>query len=405
MDKLKKKPLSFIKFVVILLFISVASALIYREFFKKEKEEVKDESLTFVFDAGEGWDDSEPCTVVQNIQYVYYTGSDPLWKENNKFGLYIYAEDKDFFEIAQNLVNSNGGEWGYVLIPYNVKDYDEGKWGRVFDQLIEKKMIPIIQLWNVDIANYQEQTRKAAEFLNTFIWPIKYRYISVYNEPNDDEFWNGKADPHEYAEVLDYTIRVFKEVNPDFYMLNGALNVSASTNGNSFDSFEFMRKMNERVPGIFDKLDGWASHPYPQPNFSGSPRDKGRWSIRAYEDELNFLEKEIKINKELPVFITETGWAHAEGENYNSSYPPVEKVAEYFKIAFEEVWLKDDRVRAVIPFTIRYDPPYDHFSWINKDKVPYLHYETVKKIKKIKGKPPALSLGDVDIYNCSQENK
>ena len=42
MDKLKKKPLSFIKFVVILLFISVASALIYREFFKKEKEEVKE---------------------------------------------------------------------------------------------------------------------------------------------------------------------------------------------------------------------------------------------------------------------------------------------------------------------------------------------------------------------------
>ena len=402
MDKLKKKPRSFIKFVVILLFIFVAF-LVYKEFFKKEKEEIRDGDLTFVFNAEEGWDDSEPCTVVQNIQYVYYTGNDPLWKENNKFGLYIYAENKSFFEIAQNLVNSNGGEWGYVLIPYNVKDYDEGKWGRVFDQLIEKKMIPIIQLWNVDIADYQEQTRKAAEFLNTFIWPIKYRYISVYNEPNDSEFWNGRADPYEYAEVLDYTIRVFKEVNPDFYMLNGAFNVSASANDNSFDSFEFMRKMNERVPGIFDKLDGWASHPYPQPNFSGSPYDKGRWSIRAYEDELNFLEKEIKINKELPVFITETGWAHAEGENYNSSYLPVEKVAEYFKIAFEEVWLKDDRVRAVIPFTIRYDPPYDHFSWINKDKVPYLHYETVKKIKKIKGKPPALSLGDVDIYNCSQE--
>jgi len=81
--------------------------------------------------------------------------------------------------------------------------------------------------------------------LNTFIWPIKYRYISVYNEPNDSEFWNGRADPYEYAEVLDYTIRVFKEVNPDFYMLNGAFNVSASANDNSFDSFEFMRKMNE----------------------------------------------------------------------------------------------------------------------------------------------------------------
>jgi len=111
MDKLKKKPRSFIKFVVILLFIFVA-LLVYKKFFKKEKEEIRNGDLTFVFNAEEGWDDSEPCTVVQNIQYVYYTGNDPLWKENNKFGLYIYAENKSFFEIAQNLVNSNGGEWG-----------------------------------------------------------------------------------------------------------------------------------------------------------------------------------------------------------------------------------------------------------------------------------------------------
>jgi len=403
MDKLGKGVKTPVRNVIFFVLVLTASVLIYKEFVeKKEQNEVNEADLSFVFNAEENWDESEPCAVVQNIRYVYYTDADPLWKENNKFGLYIYAEDKDFFEIAQNLVNSNGGEWGYVLIPYNVKDYDKGKWGRVFDQLISKKLIPVIQLWNVDIEHYQKQTKKAAEFLNTFVWPIKYRYISVYNEPNDDKFWNGDADPSEYAEVLDYTIKTFKNVNPNFYMLNGAFNVSAPNSNESLDSFEFMRKMNEKVPGIFEKLDGWASHPYPQPNFSGSPYDTGRWSIRAYEEELKFLKDELKLNKDLPVFITETGWAHAEGESYNSSYLPVEKVAENFKIAFEDVWLKDDRVRAVMPFTIRYDPPYDHFSWVNKDKVPYLHYETVKKIKKIEGKPPALSSGDMNIYNCSK---
>ena len=59
--------------------------------------------------------------------------------------------------------------------------------------------------------------------------------------------------------------------NDDFLMLNGALNVSAATNNESLDAFEYMRRMDVAVPGIFSKLDAWASHSYPQPNFSGSP--------------------------------------------------------------------------------------------------------------------------------------
>ena len=392
------------RFFVCVVLISAVFYLGYENYkSKKSNPVVEDIDMGFVFPSDEWWKDDETCTVIQNIEYSYYSNDDPLWKSNNKFGLYIYAEEKDFFEIAQKLVNSNGGEWGYVLIPYNVKDYDEGKWGRVFDQLIKKKMIPVIQLWNFDVSDYQKDTRRAAEFLNKFVWPIKYRYISVYNEPNDDKFWSDRADATEYAKVLDYTIKTFKEVNSDFFMLNGALNTSSPNDDQNIDAFDFMKQMDDSVSGIFDKLDGWASHPYPQPNFSGNPYNTGRWSIRAYEDELKFLKEGLGVEKDLPVFITETGWAHAEGETYNSSYPSVEKVAEFYKIAFEEVWLKDDRVRAVMPFTIRYDPPFDHFSWINKDKVPYLHYEEIKKIEKIKGEPPVLLTGDVDIYNCGVE--
>jgi hypothetical protein len=380
--------------------------LFYRDFIRKNETDVNENrdfvTRTFVFEPDEEWVDDELCTTIQNIEYVYYSHSDPLWEPNNKFGLYIYAEEKDFFEIAQKLVNSNGGEWGYVLIPFNVRDHDEKKWARVFDQLINKRLIPVIQLWNVDVADYQGETREAAEFLNKFVWPIKFRYISVYNEPNDNKFWYNRADAAEYARILDYTVRIFKEVNQDFYMLNAAFNVSASSDGESTDSFLFMKKMDEAVPGIFERIDGWASHPYPQPNFSGSPYDEGRWSIRAYEDELNFLREELGVEKDLPVFITETGWAHAEGVMYNSSYLPVTKIAEYFEIAFEEVWLKDDRVRAVMPFTIRYDPPFDHFSWVNSDKVPYYHYDVVKKLEKVEGEPPIISTGNVDIYNCSE---
>lgn len=347
----------------------------------------------------------ETCKVVEDIDYLYYESAvDGEERPNNKFGLYIYAENNKFFDLAEELVNSNGGDWGYVLIPYNVKDRDYDKWQRVFATLYEKHLIPVIQLHDVDVDDYKSQTKDAAEFLDEMLWPVKQRYISVYNEPNDAKFWYGRVDPAEYAQILDYTVDTFKAKNYDFFMLNGAFNISTSTNGTYMDAFEYMRRMDEAVPDVFKRLDGWASHPYPQPEFSGSPADTGRWSIKAYEDELKFLQTQLDIDKELPVFITETGWVHAGGENYNGSYLDDKVVAEYFKLAFEDVWLKDARVVAVMPFTIRYDPPFDHFSWVNKDNVPYIQYEVIKKLPKVKGKPLSLKTAVVTTTTCVDIN-
>ncbi len=325
-----------------------------------------------------------------SVEYFAYKEIDPKEAKNNKFGLYIYAENKKFIKMASDMVNSNGGEWGYVLIPYNVKDYDTRKWRGVFSLLLEEKLIPVIQLYDVDADKYKKQTERAAKFLDSFLWPVKQRYISVYNEPNDAKFWKGYTDAKEYARILDHTIEVFKEENPNFFMMNGAFNVSAPSGGGYVDAFEFMQDMDSAVSGIFTKLDGWASHPYPQPNFSGSPHLVGRNGIRAYEVELEFLREEMGVKKELPVFITETGWAHAEGAIYDSSFMPAETVAQYIKIAYEEYWLKDDKVQAVMPFTIWYPPPFDHFSWVKKDYEPYPQFEVVKSMKKVAGTPEEL---------------
>ncbi len=334
------------------------------------------------------------------LEYYAYSAVDPSAHKNNKFGLYIYAEEQDFFDLAEDLVNSNGGKWGYVLIPYNVKDYDRGKWRRVFSTLYKKQLIPVIQLYDVDTKKYKEQTDRAAEFLNSFLWPIRQRYISVYNEPNDTRFWKGYTDPKEYAEILKYTVKTFKDRNENFFMMNGAFNVSAVSGDGYIDAFEYMRQMDEAVPGIFSMLDGWASHSYPQPAFSGSPYDSGRNSIRAYEVELKFLREELNVKKDLPVFITETGWAHAEGENYNSSYLSLDTVAKYMEIAYEKYWLPDDRVLAVMPFTIWYRPPFDNFSWIDNDKKPYAHFEAIKSMKKVAGTPEKLVTENITIGEC-----
>jgi hypothetical protein len=329
------------------------------------------------------------CDMHDSIEYFYYKepAKDP---KNNKVGLYVYAENKDFIRAAAKMSNSNGGDWGYVLIPFNVKDRDSRKWRETFELLHDKNLIPILKLYDVDPENYVEQTEKAAVFLDSFIWPIKQRYISVYNEPNDAKFWYGRVDPVEYVHILNDTIDIFKEQNTNFYMMNGAFNVSAGRLPGYMDSFDYMYAMNKEIPGIFEKIDGWASHAYPQPNFSGSPYDYGRWSIRAYESELTYLKNSLGVKKDLPVFILETGWAHAEGSTYNPNFLTAAKGAEYIKIAFEEVWLPDDRVMAVTPFTIWYDPPFDHFSWLTRDRVPYPQYDAVRSIKKIRGTPESL---------------
>ena len=341
------------------------------------------------------------CTDFETKEFAFYLDEPLNFKQNNKFGLYIYAERQDFFEKAAELVNSNGGSWGYVLIPYNVKDRDSTKWKRVFSDLNRLKLIPVIQLWDVDLEKYEKQTKQAAQFLDSFDWPIRPRYISVYNEVNDKRFWYGKIDPKGYAKILDYTVDTFKNENKDFQMMNGAFNVSSSNTDETVDSFYYMKKMNDEVPGIFNKLDAWAAHPYPQPNFSGNPLSTGRWSIRAYEDELNYLKKNLGLKKDLPVFITETGWAHAEGEKKDSSFLSEEKVAENYKIAYEQVWLKDPKVRAVMPFTIKYNAPFDHFSWVKEDyKKTYKQFEVVRNMPKVVGTPPQLIKGSLKISKC-----
>ncbi|MFH1955493.1 MAG: hypothetical protein ABIJ36_01095 [Patescibacteria group bacterium] len=313
---------------------------------------------------------------------------DIIGYQNNKFGLYIYAEE-DYVELAGDLVNSNGGDWGYVLIPINVRDYDGGKWREVFRKLNEKHLIPILQLWDLSKEDEEGQLKECAQLLDSLEWPIKKRFVSVFNEPNDSRFWREGADPSEYAEVLDKTIAIFKNQNENFFMLNGAFNSSARNGDGYIDEEEFIIAMNKAVPGIFNKLDGWASHPYPQPAYRGSPFSIGRDSIKAYDWDLNLLNKLFGVNN-LPVFITETGWAHREGIIYNDNFLSQDVVASYFVKAFKEVWGPDTRVVAVTPFTIRYNPPFDHFSWIDFNENFYPQFRAVQSLPKIKGLPPYL---------------
>ena len=130
-------------------------------------------------------------------------------------------------------------------------------------------------------------------------------------------------------------------------------------------------------------IDGWASHSYPNPGFSGSPYAVGRGTVRTYEWELGLL-KELGVSKELPVFITETGWKRGSEQI----------IADNFQTAYNQIWLPDDRVKAVTPFIFDYQgPPFLEFSWkppsakASEGQEFYQQYYSVQSMSKIKGEP------------------
>lgn len=97
--------------------------------------------------------------------------------------------------------------------------------------------------------------------------------------------------------------------------------------GKPNDEEEYLLAMNEAVPGIFEKLEGWATHSYPQPEFSGDFYNPPSWyetrdQIENYKWELELLRKHFGVT-DLPIFITETGWAHKEGDELKWRGPAI----------------------------------------------------------------------------------
>lgn len=292
---------------------------------------------------------------------------DPLSVPNNKFGIHIISPTSEEASHSAELVNTNGS-WGYVTLLIESTDRNTQKWQSFFDELRRRRLIPIVRIATHPEGDFWKRPTEGeenewAEFLNNLNWPTKNRYVIIYNEPNHATEWGNTVDAKNYAQTLDKTIRALRAKSDDFFILNAGFDASAPEKRPAYqDQYTFMQEMNTAVPGIFNKLDGWSSHSYPNPGFVGSPNDTGRKSIRGYIWELEVL-KELGVQKDLPVFITETGWKHSEGRETDASLPSLDKVNEYYKQAFEQVW-NDERIVAVTPFLLNYqDPPFDHFSF------------------------------------------
>jgi hypothetical protein len=264
----------------------------------------------------------------------------PLAKPNNKFGIHILFPSE--IDDASQLVNSSGGQWGYIVIPIQSGDRDLKKWQEFMNEARKKKLIPIIRLategdyFNTKVWRQptEADVLDFANFLNSLDWQVKNRYVSVFNEVNRDDEWGGNADPKAYAQILSYAVTVFKSLSPDFFVLNAGLDNASINSSTAIDKLTYLKQMNNAVPGIFNQVDGFVSHSYPNPAFSQPPTSQGVMSIASFRYERSLVQQ--LSDKKLPIFITETGWS---GQALSDDVR-----AAYYKQAFDTVWSDPDIV-------------------------------------------------------------
>jgi hypothetical protein len=318
------------------------------------------------------------------VSAIYDPGSLP----NNKFGIHI-TQEADLQKAAE-LINSSGGDWGYVTIVIRNDERDFGRWQNVFNQMRRLHLIPIMR-----IATLQQNSGWAkpsvdeidgwVNFLGSLNWPTQNMYVIVGNEPNHAKEWGGEISPEEYAQYLNTFIDKARAKSSDFFILPAALDFSARSDGKSLEAAQFIQRMLKSRADIFDRLDGWNSHSYPNPDYSGSEEAVGKGTIASFNWEISYLNS-LGVSKNFPIFVTETGWAHNMGDSSNDYLNPEELGVKY-SYAYNSVW-NNPRVVAVTPFIFTYlDPPFDIFSWTKKDGGFYPFVETVKALQKEDGKP------------------
>ncbi len=289
---------------------------------------------------------------------------DPLSVPNNSFGIHITQEAD--IEAAAELVNSSGGKWGYVTIVIQKGERNTHRWQKTFNRLRKLHLIPLVRIATAQLNDGWERPSPDeidgwVDFLGSLNWPVANRYVIVGNEPNHKKEWGGEISPEGYAEYLKAFSQKLKSRSDDFFVLPAALDFSAGNTKDTLEATLFWRRMLKTQPDIFNWVDGLNSHSYPNPNFSGSEKAVGRGSVASFLWEDAYL-RSLGVNKNFPIFITETGWAHRVDEN-SQGYLEAEEIGPKFKYALENTW-NNPGVVAVTPFILDYDHhPFDVFSW------------------------------------------
>lgn len=330
------------------------------------------------------------------LQFLFLTPitvlavTDPLSVPNNRYGIHII--DENDLNTAARLVNSTGGDWGYVTLVITEKDRKLSKWQSIFDRMRELHLIPIVRLaTDLDGDSWKRphviDAQPWTNFLSQLNWVTQNRYVILFNEPNHAKEWGSDINPEEYSDLVSTFSATLKGSSDDYFIMMAGFDASAPNGTITMDEITYLKRMINHNPAIFADIDGWSSHSYPNPGFAGSVYATGRGSLKTYEWEINQLNR-LGVSKILPVFITETGWLHSEGIYFNKNYYSASRIADFIDIAAKTVW-NDEKIVAITPFILNYQAyPFDHFSWVKPDDQEfYPQFLVYQSINKVAGQP------------------
>ncbi|MBI3620397.1 hypothetical protein HY214_04640 [Candidatus Roizmanbacteria bacterium] len=319
-------------------------------------------------------------------------------RANNKFGIHLAQPNIEDLKSAADLVNANGGQWGYTTLVIQENDRNTGKWQEVFDRMRKYHLIPIIRLATEPEGGNWRRPQKAeaeswANFLDSLNWVVKERYVILFNEPNHGSEWGGEVDAQNYAETSLGFAKKLTEKNADFFVMLAGLDASAPDYRPGLeDEYAFLQTIFQVISkDDFAKyFAGLSSHSYPNPGFAGSPYGSGRISVRTYQWEVDVI-RGFGVTKRLPVFITETGWSAEHLSRF--------QIAANYRVAFNEVWGPDEQVVAVTPFVLDYQSaPFLSFSWKQPGSSQYFpQYEEVRSLSKPAGSPAQVEKITLDV--------
>ncbi len=324
----------------------------------------------------------------------------PPSDRNNIVGLNVARlHQRLYIWAASDLVNANGGDWGYITVVWTIEDREarnaEYNLQLFLDRCYEFHVQPIVRVATKFEAKKEptvpgqppvkpnpqgaegtwmrpdwDEPAKWRAFFETGRWPTRHAWIVVGNEPNLGREWGGAVDAGGFARYLAHFLDVFKDA-PRFDVVGGALDISNTTAMPVMqDALEFLDGMAEAVPGIFERLPAWASNPYRVLNRGPS----ARFTHRAYEIELDH------IGRELPVLITEAGHLDTGDE---------QEIARFYAEAFRD-WMADPKVIAATP--LFWHPDRNDFWMFELDKKgAFVHksptYELMRKLPRVAGSP------------------
>jgi hypothetical protein len=336
----------------------------------------------------------------------------------NKLGVHLLLDDGrnvwpvDVWPVHLEYARRAVGEWGYVTQLVRLDDLDPARWQVFMDLCAEYHLTPILRLattydreagWWVAPPRdgddgYRTVAARYAEFVAALRWPTSEHTVIVGNEPNHGNEWGGRPDAGAYARFLIDVADALHAADENARVLNAGFDPYALHTGSQpfidgmvyVDEETFLDRMHAAYPDMFDRLDAWASHAYPMGSFVEGPwvqtyqvdlindavnPDHVKPPAGIYNRGVNGYEWELfKLStygvKPLPVFVTETGWRHAESVDPQAAdggaFPDAETVASYLDLALRgnggrypecpeggwTPWLDDPRVVAVTLFAL-----------------------------------------------------